>query len=276
MKKVLTLVLLAALAGAAHAQNTTQQPAQSARPKPESVDDRANYIIGLNLGKSMKQQDVKANVDLILQGLRDGLADGPALLTDEEMQAAMTAFQQGLMARQQEKMTAAATKNKTEGDAFLAANKAKEGVTTTASGLQYQVIKPGSGDTPKPGDRVTVHYTGTLIDGTVFDSSRERGQPATFGVTQVIPGWVEALQLMKPGAQYKLFIPSSLAYGEQGAGGGDIGPNATLIFDVELVSVEKGGDPQNAGQPGAAAQGQTQGQTQGQQQNPTEQKPPQE
>ncbi|HYG64434.1 MAG TPA: FKBP-type peptidyl-prolyl cis-trans isomerase, partial [Thermoanaerobaculia bacterium] len=242
MKKVLSLVLLAALAGAAHAQNTTQQPAQgAARPKPESVDDRANYIIGLNLGKSMKQQDVKANVDLILQGLRDGLAGGQALLTDEEMQAAMTAFQQGLMARQQEKMAAAATQNKTEGESFLAANKAKEGVTTTASGLQYQVIKPGSGEPPKPGDRVTVHYTGTLIDGTVFDSSRERGQPATFGVTQVIPGWVEALQLMKPGAQYKLFIPSNLAYGEQGAGGGEIGPNATLIFDVELVSVEKGG-----------------------------------
>lgn len=275
MKKVLSLVLLAALAGAAYAQENTQQPAPGAGPKPESVEDRASYVIGFSLGRNLKQQEVSANVDLIVQGIRDGLGGGAALLTDEEMQAAMTTFQQNLMARQQEKMAAAAAKNKEEGEAFLAANKGKEGVTTTDSGLQYQVIKPGSGESPKPGDKVTVHYTGTLIDGTVFDSSRERGQPATFGVTQVIPGWVEALQLMKPGAQYKLFIPANLAYGEGGAGGGEIGPNSTLIFDVELISVEKGSNPQGAGQGGTAAQ-QQQGQTQGQQQDQTEQKPPQE
>jgi FKBP-type peptidyl-prolyl cis-trans isomerase len=275
MKKVFTLVLLAAVvAGAAYGQGAaaqSQAAPQSGRAKPESVNDRASYIIGYNLGKSMKQQDVAANTDLLVQGLRDALGGGQALLTDQEMQQAMTAFQQDLMSKQEAKQQAAGEKNKKEGEAFLAANKTKQGVVTTASGLQYEVLTPGNGDSPKPGDKVTVNYKGTLIDGTVFDSSYDRGQPATFGVTQVIPGWVEALQLMKPGAKWKLYIPSNLAYGERGAGGGEIGPNATLLFEVELLSVEKGTPPQSGGT-GAAGTGTA---AQGAQQQQTEQKPPQ-
>jgi FKBP-type peptidyl-prolyl cis-trans isomerase FklB len=146
----------------------------------------------------------------------------------------MMAFQKEVMAKQAE----VAKKNKAEGEAFLAENKKKEGVKTTPSGLQYKVIKPGKGKKPKSSDTVTVNYRGTLIDGTEFDSSYKRGQPATFQVSGVIPGWTEALQLMEEGAKWQLFIPSNLAYGERGAGG-VIGPNATLIFEVELISIQE-------------------------------------
>jgi FKBP-type peptidyl-prolyl cis-trans isomerase FklB len=146
----------------------------------------------------------------------------------------MMAFQKEVMAKQAE----VAKKNKAEGEAFLAENKKKEGVKTTASGLQYKVIKPGKGKKPKSSDTVTVNYRGTLIDGTEFDSSYKRGQPATFQVSGVIPGWTEGLQLMEEGAKWQLFIPSNLAYGERGAGG-VIGPNATLIFEVELLSIQE-------------------------------------
>lgn len=139
-------------------------------------------------------------------------------------------------AKQQEAAQEMAKVNQAAGEAFLAENGKRPEVTTTASGLQYEVLAEGNGDMPTAGDQVTVHYTGKLIDGTVFDSSVERGQPATFGVTQVIPGWVEALQKMKVGSKWRLFIPSNIAYGPQGAGG-VIGPNATLIFDVELLQI---------------------------------------
>jgi FKBP-type peptidyl-prolyl cis-trans isomerase FklB len=145
----------------------------------------------------------------------------------------MVAFQKEMMAKQSE----VAKKNRAEGEAFLAENKKKEGVKTLPSGLQYKVIKAGTGKKPKSTDTVTVHYRGALINGAEFDSSFKRGQPATFLVSKVIPGWTEALQLMEVGAKWQLFIPSSLAYGEQGAGS-DIGPNATLIFEVELVSIQ--------------------------------------
>lgn len=221
---------------AAPAQPETQAPAQG--QKPAALQDRASYIIGLNLGQSLKSQEVPVTVDLIVQGLRDGLTGANALLTPEEIQAAMQEFQQQLQAQQQTKRQAAAEKNMKESQAFLDQNKAKQGVTTTASGLQYEVVKEGAGESPKPTDRVTVHYRGTLPDGTVFDSSYDRNEPATFPVNGVIPGWVEALQLMKPGAKYKLVIPPALAYAERGAGG-EIGPNQVLVFDVELISVEK-------------------------------------
>lgn len=238
---ILALLAVPALAQTPPAQSNSQAPAQGQqRPKPESVDDRASYIIGLNLGRSLKQQEVPANPDLIIQGLRDGLGGAQALLTDEEIQAAMTSFQQALISKQEAKRTAAGEKNQKEGTAFLEANKKKQGVKTTASGLQYEVVQPGQGESPKAGDQVTVHYKGTLIDGTVFDSSYDRGAPVTFGVDQVIPGWTEALQLMKPGAKYKIYLPSNLAYGDRGAGE-DIGPNAALIFDVELIEVQKAG-----------------------------------
>lgn len=261
--------------GAQQQQQPAQQPATSAQQpaaatggagKPESLHDRASYIIGLNLGRSLKSQEIPVSTDLIVQGLRDGLGSGQALLSDEEIQAAMQNFQQEMLAKQQEKSKALAAKNQKEGDDFLAKNKARPEVKSTASGLQYEVVKEGTGATPKATDQVTVHYKGTLLDGTVFDSSYERNEPATFGVNQVIPGWVEALQLMKAGSKYKVYIPSALAYGETGAGP-QIGPNSTLVFEIELLSV---GAPAPAqGQPGEA-----QGQPGTPQQDPPAQTPP--
>jgi FKBP-type peptidyl-prolyl cis-trans isomerase FklB len=220
------------------AQAQPAQPAQGQGQKPAALQDRASYIIGLNLGQSLKSQEVPVTVDLIIQGLRDGLGGAAALLTPEEIQAAMQEFQQQLMTQQQTKHKAASEKNLKDSQAYLDQNKAKAGVKTTASGLQYEVVKEGSGESPKPTDKVTVHYRGTLPDGTVFDSSYDRNEPATFPVNGVIPGWVEALQLMKPGAKYRLVIPPALAYGERGAGG-QIGPNQVLLFDVELLSIDK-------------------------------------
>jgi len=260
MKQLSTLFVTAALlggTGAALAQDQpkaatpppaqAQAPAQGQGQKPVGLEDRASYIIGLNLGQSLKSQEVPVKVDLIVQGLRDGIGGAAALLTPEEIQAAMQEFQQQLMTQQQAKRTAASDKNMKEAQAFLDQNKAKPGVKTTASGLQYEVVTEGSGESPKPTDKVTVHYRGTLPDGTEFDSSYSRNEPATFPVNGVIPGWVEALQLMKPGAKYKLVIPPALAYAERGAGQ-DIGPNQVLLFDVELISIDKTPAPA-AGQP---------------------------
>jgi FKBP-type peptidyl-prolyl cis-trans isomerase FkpA len=155
----------------------------------------------------------------------------------------MSAFQEQVMARQQEKQKALGEKNKKEGEAFLAANKAKPGVKTTASGLQYEVLKEGTGPKAKATDKVTVNYKGTLVDGKTFDSSYDRGQPVTFGVNQVIPGWVEGLQLMSVGSKYHFVIPSALAYGDAGAGA-DIGPSSVLQFDVEVMKIEPGDKPE--------------------------------
>jgi FKBP-type peptidyl-prolyl cis-trans isomerase len=223
----------ASLAAAAAAQDAAQAAA-----KPESLEDRASYVIGLNLGRNLKQQSVPANTELIIKGLRDGLSGATPVLADAEMQAAMQEFQAMLMARQEEAAKVAGAANQKAADEFLATNKAKAGVVTTASGLQYEVLKAGTGTKPKPTDKVTVHYTGTLLDGTKFDSSVDRGEPATFVLNQVIPGWTEALQLMGVGAKHKIYIPGQLGYGERGAPGGRIGPNSLLVFEVELLSVE--------------------------------------
>jgi FKBP-type peptidyl-prolyl cis-trans isomerase len=229
---------------AAQPAQPTQQPAQGTAGKPESLQDRASYIIGLNVGRTLKAQEITVNTDLVIKGLRDALSGAPALLTEEEINTAMQSFQQEMVAAQEAKRQAQAETNKKEGEAFLAANKNKAGVKTTASGLQYEVLQEGKGATPKATDQVTVHYKGTLMDGTVFDSSYERNQPATLGVNQVIAGWTEALQLMKVGSKYKLYIPSSLGYGEAGAGG-VIGPNAPLIFEVELIGIGEPKAPAN-------------------------------
>jgi FKBP-type peptidyl-prolyl cis-trans isomerase FklB len=228
-------------AAPAPAQPQAQAPAtggQAQGQKPAALEDRASYIIGLNLGQSLKTQEVPVTMDLLVQGLRDGLGGGTPLLTPEEIQAAMQEFQQKLMTQQQTKRDAAGAKNMKDSQAYLDQNKAKAGVKTTASGLQYEVLTEGKGESPKETDKVTVHYRGTLPDGTEFDSSYARNEPATFPVNGVIPGWVEALQLMKPGAKYRLVIPPALAYAERGAGA-DIGPNQVLIFDVELISIDK-------------------------------------
>jgi FKBP-type peptidyl-prolyl cis-trans isomerase len=252
---VLLVVAAAVVAGAQQSGQPAQQPAdaQAAPPpatpsagKPESLHDRASYAIGLNLGRSLKTNEIQANPDLLLQGIRDGLSGSQALLTDEEIQATMQSLQQQVMQAQQEKQKVVGEKNKTEGEAFLAKNKERKEVKTTASGLQYEVLKEGTGPAPKATDTVTVHYTGTLIDGTKFDSSVDRGQPATFVLNQVIPGWTEGVQLMKVGSKYKLYIPAALGYGEQGRPGSPIGPNASLIFEVELLSIGQPEQPKPA------------------------------
>jgi len=212
----------------------------------KTLKQKVSYGIGLNIGRNMKEQGVEIDTLLLIQGVRDALSGAKPQLTDAELQAAMTAFQRDLERKQamkriekDPKLKAAAEKNLKDGQAFLAKNAKVKGVKTTPSGLQYQVLKAGKGPSPKATDRVTTHYHGTLIDGTVFDSSVDRKQPATFGVNRVIAGWTEALQLMKVGSKWKLFIPSELAYGLTPRPGGPIGPNAVLVFEVELLSIGK-------------------------------------
>lgn len=208
-------------------------------PEPLTLDtpaERLSYGVALRMGQRMKTDGMMLDVEAYAQGLRDAFDEAEAKLTDEEINAEMVAFQQRLEAERDAEQAAVATTNLEAGVAFLAENATREGVVVTESGLQYEVIEAGAGATPTAEDSVEVHYRGTLIDGTEFDSSYSRGQTVTFGVTQVIAGWTEALQLMQEGAKYKLFIPADLAYGAGGAGQ-VIGPNATLIFDVELVKV---------------------------------------
>ena len=193
--------------------------------------------IGTGLGGNLKKQSVEFDPSLVSQGLKDSLAGGKTRMTQEEAQAVLNEVQTEVRKEQQAKMQQAGAANKTEGDAFLAANKSKEGVVTLPSGLQYKILTAGTGPKPTASDSVVCNYRGTLINGTEFDSSYKRGQPATFGVGQVIKGWTEALQLMPVGSKWQLFIPANLAYGEQGAGGGQIGPNSTLVFEVELLSI---------------------------------------
>jgi len=200
--------------------------------------DKVSYIIGMEIGKNFKKQSIDIDPDILVKGIKDAISDGKPLLTEQEVQETMITFQKEMMAKQEELAKKLGEKNKKEGEAFLAENKKKEGVKTLPSGLQYKVIKAGTGEKPKLTDTVITQYRGTLIDGTEFDSSYRRGQPVSFPVTGVIPGWTEALQLMEEGAKWQLFIPPNLAYGERGAGR-DIGPNATLIFEIELVSIQE-------------------------------------
>jgi len=218
---------------------TTEKPAdESAAPGGlDTLSKRAGYAIGLSIGQNFKSQQIDVDLDAFFKGLTDGAKGNTPLLDERAAQMAMFEFQQHLQARQMEAMRAAATKNKAEGEAFLAKNKTVEGVKTTASGLQYSVITEGQGESPKATDTVTVHYSGKLLDGTEFDSSYQRNEPATFPLNGVIAGWTEGLQLMKPGAKYKFFIPASLAYGEQGYAD-VIPPEAVLVFEVELISAK--------------------------------------
>ncbi len=199
--------------------------------------DRLSYSMGVATGTQMKRQSVDVDVDMFAKGLRDSVSGGKLQMTEQEIQETLMKFQQEMAAKQAEKTKQLAEINKKEGEVFLSENKKKEGVKTLPSGLQYKVITDGTGKKPKDSDTVTTHYRGTLIDGTEFDSSIKRGQPATFAVKGVIKGWTEALQLMKEGAKWQLFIPSDLAYGDRGAGQ-QIGPNAALIFEVELISIK--------------------------------------
>ena len=197
---------------------------------------KTSYCAGVNIGNSWKNQDIDLDADLVLQGLKDALG-GRALVSEQEIKETLTAYSADLRVKREEKRKQVGEKNRQEGEKFLAANKAKPGVATLPSGLQYKVTAEGSGSSPGPNDSVTVNYRGTLLSGTEFDSSYKKGQPATFAVNQVIKGWTEALQKMKPGAKWQLFIPANLAYGEGGFGA-SIGSNATLIFDIELLSIK--------------------------------------
>jgi FKBP-type peptidyl-prolyl cis-trans isomerase len=191
----------------------------------------------------------------LMQGMKDAMAGSKTLLTEEEARAALMQLQSEVQAKQQAKAAQEGEANKKEGEAFLAANKSKEGVVTLPSGLQYKILKEGSGPKPKATDSVVCNYKGTLINGTEFDSSYKRGEPATFPVTGVIKGWTEALQLMPVGSKWQLFIPSDLAYGARGTPGGPIGPNSTLIFEVELMSIkEKAPAPDQVPPPAATPQ----------------------
>jgi FKBP-type peptidyl-prolyl cis-trans isomerase len=206
--------------------------------------DSVSYAVGLNLGQQALRDSIFLNGEALAAGLRDAKDSTKALLKTEQIQTVMMGFQQKLMAKQQARMqqemqadSVGALKNKAEGEKFLAENKTKEGVVTLPSGVQYKVIKEGTGPQPTTTDTVVVHYTGKLIDGKVFDSSVERKEPATFALNAVIPGWTEALQKMKVGSKWQVFIPSNLAYGP--AKQGDIPGNSTLIFDVELLDIKK-------------------------------------
>jgi FKBP-type peptidyl-prolyl cis-trans isomerase len=220
---ILTCVALVACKGA------------MSKPALSSQEEKVGYILGYQMGKSLKEQGVTIAPERVLQGVRDGNSGAKALLTEDEMREVMTAVQTDLMAKRQTKDSADALVNQKAGDAFLAEHKTKPGVKTTASGLQYKVIKEGSGPHPTPASVVTVHYRGTTIDGNEFDSSYKRNEPATFQLNGVIPGWAEAVQLMNTGAKYEFVIPAKLAYGEHGSPPA-IGPNQTLIFEVELLS----------------------------------------
>jgi FKBP-type peptidyl-prolyl cis-trans isomerase len=222
-----------------------QKPAASPAPAPAAAPfykterERIGYSIGANVGRGLKETGVDADPAALAAAVTDALTGAPTKMTDAEMASTLNALQEGLQKKQMEKTKAAGDANKKEGDAFLAANKTKEGVKTTASGLQYKVVKEGTGPTPKATDTVSVNYTGRLVNGKEFDSSLKGngGKPVSFPVDKVIPGWTEAVQLMKVGSKYQLFIPSNLAYGER-TPSPDIGPNSTLVFDVELVGIE--------------------------------------
>ena len=227
-------------ASPAHKSTATKSPgAKSAAPAPlalKTEKDKFSYALGMNLGNSLHRQSVPVDPAILLRGLKDALA-GKTLMTDDDARAALKAVQTEMQKKMQETMQAAGAANKKEGDAFLATNKTKEGVTTLPSGLQYKILTAGTGPKPTATDSVVCNYRGTLINGKEFDSSYKRGEPATFPVNGVIKGWTEALQLMPVGSKWQLFVPADLAYGDRGAGA-DIGPGSTLIFEVELVSIQ--------------------------------------
>ena len=200
---------------------------------------KASYAIGMNVGSGMKRQGIELDSAALVQGLKDALAGNKTLLTEDEARAAIMKLQTEMQSKMQAKAKVEGDANQKEGATFLAANKGKEGIVTLPSGLQYKILKEGTGAKPTANDSVVCNYRGTLINGTEFDSSYKRGEPATFPVGGVIKGWTEALQLMPVGSKWQLFIPSDLAYGPRGTPGGPIGPNSTLIFEVELLSIKE-------------------------------------
>jgi FKBP-type peptidyl-prolyl cis-trans isomerase FklB len=236
-------------AGAQKAPAAKTGPATKARTQSvltlKTQKDKLSYALGMNLGSNLHKETVDVDPTIVLRGLKDALVAGKTLLTEDEARAALTQLQTEVRSKQQEKMKVAGEMNKKEGVEFLAANKSKEGVVILPSGLQYKILTVGMGPKPTPSDSVVCNYRGTLISGAEFDSSYKRGQPATFPVNGVIKGWTEALQLMPVGSKWQLFVPSELGYGDRGAGA-NIGPGATLIFEVELLSIQGKDKPEGA------------------------------
>jgi FKBP-type peptidyl-prolyl cis-trans isomerase FklB len=224
--------LLAAALFAVTAQVSAEDTSPLKTPK-----EKFSYGIGTDLGRNLKRLGIEVDADLLLKGFNDALSGAKPLMSDEEIGTTLNALQQQIQRKQAQAASIAGEENKKAGEAFLAQNKSKEGVVTLPSGLQYKILKAGDGKKPAASDTVECNYRGTLINGNEFDSSYKRGQPATFGVSQVIPGWQEALQLMSVGSKWQLFVPAELAYGERGAGR-EIGPNAALIFEVELLAIK--------------------------------------
>jgi FKBP-type peptidyl-prolyl cis-trans isomerase FklB len=220
--------LICALVLGAHALGAT-----AAEPKLDTQARKLGYAVGIQMGASLKREGIEPDLDALSLGIRDAMEGHAPRISQEEARAAMMAAREA----SDQKRDSAAAANKAAGEKYLADNAKKPGVKTTASGLQYKVIQSGKGKQPTLESTVSTHYTGTLIDGTVFDSSRERGEPASFPVRGVISGWTEALQLMREGDRWEITLPADIAYGERGAGQA-IGPNATLVFDVELLKVE--------------------------------------
>jgi FKBP-type peptidyl-prolyl cis-trans isomerase FklB len=215
-------------------------------PQLKDENDRANYSLGHQIGGDFEQQGVQIRPELVVKGIQDGLSGAEPLMSPEDMNQTLMDLKKRIVTAQRDERKKAADKNLADGKAFLAENAKKEGVKTLPSGLQYKVIQEGSGATPEATDTVVVQYRGTLIDGTEFDSSYSRGKPATFRADRVIRGWTEALQMMKEGAKWQLFIPPDLAYGQRSAGA-KIGPNSTLIFEVELISIGEGREGEEDG-----------------------------
>ncbi|MCU0961089.1 MAG: FKBP-type peptidyl-prolyl cis-trans isomerase [Pirellulaceae bacterium] len=223
----LTLIALSAAAALAQPPAAPQQP-------PKTLKDQASYGIGFNIGQNLKGDELDVDPAMLARGLVDALTGAKPLLTDQEMAKALEEFQKVV----EQQVAQRAGKAAQEGEAFLTDNAKKEGIVVLPSGLQYKVLKQGSGPSPTATDVVRTHYHGTFINGKVFDSSVERGEPAEFPVNRVIPGWTEALQLMKVGDKWQLFIPAKLAYGKRGSPGG-IAPDTTLVFEVELLDIVK-------------------------------------
>jgi FKBP-type peptidyl-prolyl cis-trans isomerase len=280
MRKISNLLLtalftVAMLATTGLAQQSAQKPAAStppaagaaaqapSQPAPNPAlptqKDKISYAIGMNIGKQLHQQSIDVDTSFILQGLKDALAAGKMLMTDDEAQSTLIALQTEVREREVAKRQKDAETNKKASDAFLAANKSKPGVTTLPSGLQYKVLKEGTGPKPAADDVVETNYKGTLINGTEFDSSFKRGETAKFPVNHVIKGWTEALVLMPVGSKWELYVPPDMAYGERGAGD-VIGPNEALVFEVELISIQPRTEPAKPAAPGAQTSPGAQGQ----------------
>jgi len=228
---------------------TTAAVAQDAAPELKTDKDKFSYALGMNFGESFRKQGLDVDPAVFVKAFAEAFNTGKTAMSEEDMKAVLTAASQEIRKKQAAVQAEKAEKSKKEGDEFLAANKTKESVVALPSGLQYKILKQGTGEKPTLDDTVVCNYKGTLINGTVFDASEKHGGPATFPVKGVIPGWTEALQLMPVGSKWQLFVPANLAYGEQGPG--DIGPNATLIFEVELVSIQKAGAPATAAPTGS-------------------------